>query len=235
MRHGPAVQQQRQHARKRLLTVPWFRKRLCGWEWKRCDRGAVVGKQRKRYLLRESKEMSVGDVLLREMLMNGEKCLLQIILREEGMRVDENDIRMRGIGGENGIDQFFLRCKVAWRIDDSVDYRNETAKRCAADSRWNDGRIERKHVDVVLFHVVQRFLNVLVGMESHRDELGMMEVRKNNNAIGGRERRQVMSNGRTLTIVNGNALNLAGQNSRNTVQTAYVPMGKTLERSKHRC
>ena len=65
------------------------------------------------YLLRESKEMGIGDVLLREVLMNGDKCLLQIVLCEIRMRFDENDVRMGGIGGDNGIDQLLLRRKVA--------------------------------------------------------------------------------------------------------------------------
>ena len=57
--------------------------------------------------------MGIGDVLLREMLMNGDECLLQIVLREIGMRLDENDVRMGGVGGDNGIDQLLLRRKVA--------------------------------------------------------------------------------------------------------------------------
>ena len=50
---------------------------------------------------------------LREVLMNGDECLLQIVLCEIRMRFDENDVRMGGIGGDNGIDQLLLRRKVA--------------------------------------------------------------------------------------------------------------------------
>ena len=73
----------------------------------------MVEEPPKCYLLCESKEMRIGDVFLREMLMNGNESLLQIVLREIGMRFDENDVRMGGIGGNNGIDQLLLRCKVA--------------------------------------------------------------------------------------------------------------------------
>ena len=67
----------------------------------------------KGYLLREPKEMGVGDVFLREMLMNGDECLLQIVLREIGMWFDKNDVRVGGVGGDNGIDQLLLRREVA--------------------------------------------------------------------------------------------------------------------------
>lgn len=194
-----------------------------------------MGKQQKRYLLRESKEMRVGNVLLREMLMNGDERLLQIILREMGMWADENDIGMRGVGGHDGVDQFLLRCKVAWRIDHSVDYRDEVIERCASNSRRNDCGIEGEHVDVVLFHVVQRFLNVLIRMESHRHKLGVMEVNERNNAIGRHERRQIVSYGRALTIVNGNALNLAGQNRRNTIEITDVSTNDSVRIGKHCC
>lgn len=63
---------------------------------------------------------------------------------------------------------------------------------------------------MILLQVIQRFLNILVGMESHRHKLHVTGVEGSDNAVGRCERRQIMPNGCALAIVDGNALDLAG-------------------------
>ena len=70
-------------------------------------------------------------------------------------------------------------------------------------------------------------------MEPHRHKLRVMEVGGSDNAIGRCERRQVMSDGCALTIVDGNAFNLAGENGRNTVEIADVSGSQTIQLNKH--